>query len=204
MGKWLPLNQLFDFEKGTLQSSKCTPGQYAFITAAEGWKTHTAYTHDCEALVFAMAASGSLGRTHYFKGKFTSSDLCFILTPKKAKELDLKFYYRVFNFLREDIVKKTATGTSKLAINKTNFGNYQLPFFDIEHQLAFSGTLDNISEIKNLLANELSSQSKTLARLRQAILQDALEGKLTAEWRTKNPVLQERSRNRCCRAVGND
>jgi type I restriction enzyme S subunit len=69
MAEWLPICDLFEFGKGTLQSSKCTPGPYTFITAAEDWKTHTEFTHDCEALIFAMAASGSLGRTHYFKGK---------------------------------------------------------------------------------------------------------------------------------------
>lgn len=96
MGEWKTIEDLFDFEKGTLQSSKCTPGKYTFITAAEEWKTHESYTHDCEALVFAMAASGSLGRTHYVNGKFISSDLCFILTPKKELKLDLLFYIPSF------------------------------------------------------------------------------------------------------------
>ncbi|NLW48284.1 MAG: hypothetical protein GXY86_13245 [Firmicutes bacterium] len=188
MGEWLPISELFDFEKGSLQSSKCVPGSYNFITAAEEWKTHETFTHDCEALVFAMAASGSLGRTHYVKGKFIASDLCFILQPKKDKKLDLKFYYRVFNFLREDIVKKTATGTSKLAINQTNFGKYMLPYFDIEHQLKFSEKLDSISFIKNDLINRFDDQSKYLSQLRQSILQEAIEGKLTADWRKQNPV----------------
>ena len=89
MGKWLPISELFYFEKGSLQSSKSTAGNFPFITAAETWKTHETFTHNCEALIFAMAASGSLGRTHYIKGKFISSDLCFILTPKENKELDL-------------------------------------------------------------------------------------------------------------------
>ena len=70
----IEIGKLFNIEKGSLQSSKCTPGQYSFITAGEEWKTHIEYTHDCEALVFAMAASGSLGRTHYVNGKFIASD----------------------------------------------------------------------------------------------------------------------------------
>ena len=103
-----PLGNLFNVEKGSLQSSKCIPGQYSFITASEEWKTHNKYTHDCEALIFAMAASGSLGRTHYVKGKFISSDLCFILTPKNDIKLDLLFYQRLINSFRQDIVKRTA------------------------------------------------------------------------------------------------
>ncbi len=127
---------MFDFEKGQLQSSKNTEGQYTFITAAQEWKTHESFTHDCEALIFAAAASGSLGRTHYYNGKFIASDLCFVLTPKeKYKNLiDIKFYHTIFNSLKEDIVKQTSTGTSKVSINKTNFGNYEIPLFDIDHQ----------------------------------------------------------------------
>jgi type I restriction enzyme S subunit len=66
----IKINDLFHFEKGSLQSSKCTPGDFNFITAASEWKTHNEYSHECEALIFAAAASGSLGRTHYVNGKF--------------------------------------------------------------------------------------------------------------------------------------
>ena len=55
------IEDLFHFEKGTLQSSKCTEGVFDFITASSEWKTHNEFTHDCEALIFAAAASGSLG-----------------------------------------------------------------------------------------------------------------------------------------------
>ncbi len=188
MSEWLPITKLFNFEKGTLQSSKCTSGDFTFITAAEEWKTHDAYTHETEALIFAMAASGSLGRTHYVNGKFTASDLCFILTPKTNIKLDLAFYFRIFNFIREDIVKKTATGTSKLAINQSNFGNYKIPYFDYDHQLLFREKIDSISTIKNALTKSFSVQKNYLTKLRQSILQEAIEGKLTADWRVANPV----------------
>ncbi len=188
MSEWLPISKLFNFEKGTLQSSKCTAGNFTFITASADWKTHNAYSHETEALVFAMAASGSLGRTHYVNDKFIASDLCFILTPKTDKKIDLAFYFRVFNFIREDIVKKTATGTSKLAINQSNFGNYKLPYFDFEHQVLFREKIDKISAIKNGLSNGFSNQQTYLTQLREAILQEAIEGELTADWRVKNPV----------------
>jgi type I restriction enzyme S subunit len=189
MAEWKPIDELFDFEKGSLQSSKCTPGKYTFVTAAEEWKTHESYTHDSEALIFAMAASGSLGRTHYIKGKFIASDLCFILTPQKGLRLDLTFYYRLFNFLRSDIVKKTATGTSKLAINQTNFGAYTLPYFDYDHQLIFRDKIEKINSISESFSLGLEEQLSLLKQLRQAVLQEAIEGKLTAGWRKKNPKL---------------
>jgi type I restriction enzyme S subunit len=137
MTNWqkVKIGDLFNIEKGSLQSSKCTVGDFDFITASSEWKTHNEYTHEEEALIVAVAASGSLGRVHYVNGKFIASDLCFVLTPKFLDKypLDLEFYFHVLRSIRDDLVKSTATGTSKLAINKGNFSNYEIPYFDIDH-----------------------------------------------------------------------
>lgn len=176
----IEIGKLFNIEKGSLQSSKCTPGQYSFITAGEEWKTHIEYTHDCEALVFAMAASGSLGRTHYVNGKFIASDLCFILTPKKEyiSKVNLRFYSFYFNTYREKIVKATATGTSKLAINRKSFSNYQIYLVDIERQNQLLHKLNKMKSISDGLLQTIQQQQKYAEMLRQSILQQAVEGKL--------------------------
>ena len=142
---YMPIGKLFNFEKGQLQSTKCTPGEFDFITAAEGWKTHNEYDHECEALVFASAASGSLGRTHYVDGKFIASDLCFILTSKDEEDfpINLEFYHFVFNSLRPVLVAATKSGTSKESINRKNFKKYELPYFDIKQQNLWIDKLKN-------------------------------------------------------------
>ena len=96
MGK-MRIGDLFELEKGSLQSSKCTEGEFDFITTSKVWKTHNEFSHNIEALIFAAMASGSLGRTHYVNGKFITSDLCYILTPKNNDKypIDLKFYHFV-------------------------------------------------------------------------------------------------------------
>ena len=190
MGKRVAISSLFNIEKGSLQSSKCIPGEFTFITASEEWKNHNSYSHECEALIFAMAASGSLGRTHYVNEKFSASDLCFILTPKEGINIDLKFYYHVFNLLRVDIVRQLATGTSKLSINKSHFKQYKVPYLKFTYQHFFRVRIDNILSIKNELSNEFTSQTNYLSLLRQSILQDAFDGKLTEDWR-KRKDLQE-------------
>ena len=184
----IPIGKLFDLEKGSLQSSKCTEGEYTFITAAEEWKTHNEYSHECEALIFAAAASGSLGRTHYINDKFITSDLCFILTPKDSKKypINLKFYHFVFNSLKDEIVKNTKSGTSKESINQSNLRNYELPYFEIDKQNLWIDKLVNTKSIKEDLELELSSEQSLLKQLKQTILQEAIEGKLTANWREEN------------------
>jgi type I restriction enzyme S subunit len=188
----IPIGNLFKLEKGELQSTKCTPGKFDFITAATSWKTHNEYAHECEALVIAVAASGSLGRTHYVDGKFISSDLCFILTPKDANNypLNLAFYHFVFNSLRPVLVAATKSGTSKESINQANFKKYKLPYFDIAQQNLWIEKLKNTLALKNLLNSELKNQQTLLKKLRQQILQEAIEGKLTENWRELNPDVE--------------
>lgn len=185
---YIPIGKLFNVQKGQLQSTKCTPGEFDFITAAEDWKTHESFEYDCEALIFAAAASGSLGRTHYVDGKFVSSDLCYILTPKDEQiyPLNLAFYHFVFNSLRSLIVKATKSGTSKESINQSNFNKFELPYFDIEQQDLWISKLKDTLVRKDLIVAELGHQKSLLEKLRQRILQDAMEGNLTAKWRIKN------------------
>ncbi|MCB0516837.1 MAG: restriction endonuclease subunit S [Bacteroidetes bacterium] len=179
----LRIDEIFNFEKGVLQSSKCVPGEYDFITASSDWKTHNEYTHDCEALIFAAAASGSLGRTHYVNGKFISSDLCFIITPKDQENLpvDLKFYHILFNELKDEIVRNTKAGTSKEAIGLGSFGKYQLPYFDIDTQIEIKNRFVKSEDLKSDLSNELNYQVELVKKLRQQLLQDAVQGKLVEQ-----------------------
>lgn len=192
MSEWkkVKIGDIFAIEKGSLQSSKNTPGKYDFITAASEWKNHNSYDHDCEAIVYAVAASGSLGRAHYVNGKFIASDLCFILTEKNKDKypVNFLFYQIIFEMLRDEIVSKTKTGTSKESINRGNFSNYEIPYFPIDFQLAnYQRFVDAKNTIKTLI-DEYEKQKSYAKQLRQNILQDAIEGKLTEDWRKKHPL----------------
>lgn len=184
------IDEIFSFEKGKLQSSKCVPGDFDFITASSDWKTHNEYTYECEALIFAAAASGSLGRTHYVNGKFVSSDLCFIITPKDQENLpiDLKFYHILFNEFKDEIVRNTKAGTSKEAIGLSSFGKYELPYFDIDTQIEIKNLFVNSEDIKSSLTTELNKQVGLVKKLRQQLLQDTVQGKLVEQNKKDEPA----------------
>lgn len=166
MNDYIEIKKIFNIEKGSLQSTKCIEGDFDFITASSEWKKHNKYTHDKEALVVAVSASGSLGRVHYVKGKFIASDLCFILTQKSHdRPVNMAFYYSIFKSIRDDLVKSTATGTSKLAINKTNFGNYKVPYIEIQSQNELEQRLTLIKEKREKLLNLNKSQRKSIKNL---------------------------------------
>lgn len=175
------ISTVFDFDKGVLQSSKNTAGNFVFITASEDFKTHNEYFYDTEALCFAFAASGSLGRTHYFKGKFIASDLVYVLTPKEdfKDKIDLRFHYYFLNHFKEEIVRMTKSGTSKASINREAFSNVQIPLPPLNVQQKLLSTLEKVKikiyEIKKLRAE----QTKDINNLLFSKYKDLIEN---SEW----------------------
>jgi len=149
--KSVKISDIFNLEKGSLQSSKKSDGEYTFVTASEEFSSHNKYTHNLEAIVIAVSAGGSLGRTHYINDKFVASDLCIILTPKNQGIINLFFYKFYFPKIRERMVAKIARGSSKLSINKTDLSNFKIEYPPLELQNKFVESIKpNIEEVENL------------------------------------------------------
>ena len=136
------IKTLFNIDKGTLASESNIDGDYSFVTAGEDWKTHVEYEYDTEAIVYAVSAAGSLGRSHYINGKFIASNLCLVLTNKKDTKypIDMQFYNCYFESLRKQIVADLADGTSKLTIGKDLFEDYYIDYIPYEEQKEFVKT----------------------------------------------------------------
>ena len=133
------IGDLFKYEKGQLASESNEDGEYPFITASDEYKTHNDYSNDEEALIIAVSASGSLGKTHYYNGKFIASNLCLVLTPKKDSgyKINMQFYKYYFDSIRKKLRKDLADGTSKLTIDPEALMDYYIEYFDIEVQNNF-------------------------------------------------------------------
>ena len=133
----VPFGKLFNTnKKGTIASEEAEPGEYPFITASEEWKSHNSYDQDGEAIIYAVAASGSLGRCHYVNGKFIASNLCLILTPKDPQEypINMLFYSLYLNSIRNSIRSEIADGTSKLTISVEDLNDYLIEYIPIHVQ----------------------------------------------------------------------
>ena len=111
------------------------------MTASSERKKHDEYTHDCDALVYAISAGGSLGKSQFVKGKFIASNLCLILTPNKenAKKypVNLEFYNWYFEAIRKQLVADLADGTSKLTIRDSDLKKYYIEYIPIDEQNDF-------------------------------------------------------------------
>lgn len=162
------IGDLFDVEVGGLPSGKAIlSGKVDFITAAEEWKKHNEHHHDKEALVYAVSAAGSLGRCHYVNGKFTASNLCLVLTPKKNSgyPINLEFYQNYFMVARPKIVHALAEGTSKKTISSDRFKNYLIEYIPMNHQKPFNSDLDALSQKMKDVEMLINEEEKRLGSL---------------------------------------
>ena len=162
------ISTLFNVSKGTLASESNIEGDYPFVTASEEWKTHTDFALDTEAIVYAVSAAGSLGRTHYVNGKFIASNLCLVLTNKNDPKypLDLELYNCYFASLRKQIVADLTDGTSKLTIAFDAFKDYYIDYIPYTEQKEFVDTkLKDFIKIQNEFRNAQEQLSKGIASL---------------------------------------
>lgn len=169
--KYVRFGDIFEISKlGELASTKNDPsGKYDFITASDEWKKHTSYEHDKEALVYALSAAGSLGKSQYVNGKFTASNLCVVLTQKSNEyPINLKFYNWYLEAIRKQLVSDLADGTSKLTISREKIlPDYYIEYFPIDEQNNFVETY--ITPYENLQL-QLKEEEKKLKSKMQSFL----------------------------------
>lgn len=166
--KLVQIKELFEIEKGSLASEDCEDdGEYDFITASEEWKKHTSFSHDAEALVYAVSAAGSLGRSHYVNGKFIASNLCLVLTKKASNyPINMQFYNHYFETIKKNIVSDLADGTSKLTILKDDLADYYIEYIPIDKQNDFvKKNVANLIKLKKQLADAETKLKSNMSKL---------------------------------------
>ena len=80
-------------------------------------------------------------------------------------------------------------GGVRNALRYDDLCNLDIPVIDYNAQLKILKRIKQIQAITSKIDTELEEQKRNIVALRQQILQDAIEGKLTPDWRKKNPAL---------------
>ena len=97
------------------------------------------------------------------------------------------FYFtHSYNFIQICIESSTGS-THRKYLDEKVFLNHKIILPEIEEQKEMVKRYKSSSAISINLTTEIQSQKKHLSNLKQSILQEAIQGKLTQEWREKNP-----------------
>ena len=106
------------------------------------------------------------------------------------EKIEIEYFKR---FLKSqsfvESLKEQVKGGIKTEIKPKHFLPLEVCLPDICSQKEIVSFFSRIENDMSDLRNEIEQQQEYLKKLRQAILQEAIEGKLTADWRKKNPDL---------------
>lgn len=99
-----------------------------------------------------------------------------------------KFFVKSPAFI--ETLKQQVKGGIKTEIKPKTFLSLEIMLPDLEIQKGIVKKLSKELETVSILQNEIESQKEYTKQLRKNILQDAIEGKLTADWRAQHPVIK--------------
>lgn len=175
-----PLGTFVDIKTGKLDANAAiVDGKYPFFTCSREIYQIDDYAFDCEAILLAgNNASGDFNVKH-FKGKFNAYQRTYVITIKDEDSLLYRFlYYQMIKSLKELKESSVGAGTKFLKLGMIKDLKISIPPIPVQKK-----TLDvleklsgNLSDLEDVYRRKLAA----LAELKQALLQKAFTGELTA------------------------
>jgi len=196
MTEWekIKIDKLCTIEKGQAGLAKATSGQYPLVTTGYKKKTCNEYQFNAKAVCIPLVSSTGHGKktlnyVHYQEGKFALGTILAAVIPKDDEELDAKYLHLYLTFFKDRILVPLMRGAANVSLSIKDIKNIYIPVPSINIQKSIIAKYYKIKPGSDELLEIINHQSKCFKQLRQIILQEAVEGKLTADWRKKNPEL---------------
>jgi len=198
--KWnfIQLNEVCTFEKGKTGLAKAVEGKYILVATGKDRKSCDNYQFDTKAVCIPLVSStghghASLKNVHYQEGKFALGTILVAVIPKDENILNAQFLHLYLSRLKDTILVPLMTGAANVTLTVTKLKKVKVPLPPIEEQLRIVSLFNRMDTEQAELTDEITHQETLLKKLRQSILQEAIEGKLTASWREKNPTVESAS-----------
>jgi len=200
MSKWqfVELSKLCDLEKGKTGLMKAKEGQYPLVATGKDRRTCDTYQFDTKAVCIPLVSStghghASLKYVHYQEGKFALGTILVAVIPKDENVLNAQFLHLYLSRLKDTILVPLMTGAANVTLTVTKLKTIKIPLPPIEEQLRIVSLFNSMDKEQSELITEIEYQQTLLKKLRQSILQEAIDGKLTTTWRKENPDVESAS-----------
>ena len=198
MSKWqkVKLGDICNFIKGETGIAKAEAGKYPLVVTGKERKTCDSFQLDCKAVCIPLVSSSghgkaSLNYVHYQEGKFALGSILVAVIPEDANVINAQFLHLYLSRLKDSLLVPLMKGSANVALSVSAVKGVEISLPKIEKQIEIINLFNQIDLDHQELAKENTNQKTYLTQLRQAILQEAIEGKLTADWRVKNPAQKD-------------
>jgi len=195
MSEWkkVKIGDVCKIVKGTTGIASAEPGEYPLVVTAVERKTCSTHQFDCEAVCIPLVSSSghgkkSLNNVHYQSGKFALGTILCAVIPNNSDELDARYLHQYLQFYKDTVLVPLMKGAANVSLSMKDIANVLIPLPPIKRQRELAEMFVSLQEKQKELFAEFEKQTEYAKQLRQNILQEAIEGKLTADWRKQHPV----------------
>lgn len=157
--EWIKFGDIFNLEKGELQSSKVEEnenGEGVFITKGKEWRTIINYKFEEETIIIANASNGNEKiPIHYYNGKYDLSNLVSRLITKSnyKNKINLKYIYYYLLEVKEHIEDYYQKGSCNKSLDVKNFNRMEIPIPTIKAQNKLVNYYDNCYKLLEINKN---------------------------------------------------
>ena len=121
----------------------------------------------------------------------SSSDLPAFDVSDQCRPKWLEYFFKQGNYYKSLV--SIARGAATKRIQPNELFKVKLPIPTLKIQDEIIAQMDSYASTQSDLQNEITHQQSLLAKLKQAILQEAIQGKLTEDWRAAHPDVEPAS-----------
>ena len=192
--KRIKIGDVCRLEKGITGLASAIPGDYPLVATSAERKTSKTYQFNEKAICIPLVSSTghgkrSLNYVHYQEGKFALGSILVAVIPKDDKVLSARYLHVYLQKNKDRVLVPLMKGAANVSLSVKAIADIEIPLPSIQQQQAILDKIDSISGEHRDFLDELDIQANLFGKLRQAVLQEAIEGKLTAGWRKQNPKL---------------
>ena len=195
MSEWkkVKIGDVCKIVKGTTGIASAVPGEFPLVVTAVERKTCSTYQFDCEAVCIPLVSSSghgkkSLNNVHYQSGKFALGTILCAVIPNNSDKLDARYLHQYLQFYKDTVLVPLMKGAANVSLSMKDITGVSIPLPPIKRQRELAEMFVTLQEKQKELFTEFEKQTEYAKQLRQNILQEAIEGKLTADWRKQHPV----------------
>ena len=195
MSEWekVKIGDVCKIVKGTTGIASAVPGEFPLVVTAVERKTCSTYQFDCEAVCIPLVSSSghgkkSLNNVHYQSGKFALGTILCAAIPNNPDELDARYLHQYLQFYKDMVLVPLMKGAANVSLSMKDIAGVSIPLPPIQRQRELAEMFVTLQEKQKELFAEFEKQTEYAKQLRKNILQEAIEGKLTADWRKQHPV----------------
>jgi type I restriction enzyme S subunit len=195
MSEWrkVKLGDICNFVKGEIGIAKAQAGEYPLVVTGKERKTCDFFQFDTKAVCIPLVSSAGHGKAalnyvHYQEGKFALGSILVAVIPQDENIINAQFLHLYLSRLKDLLLVPLMKGTANVSLSVALIKNIEISLPKIENQIEIVSLFNQIDLDHQELIKENINQKTCLTKLRQAILQEAIEGQLTADWRVNNPV----------------